>query len=135
MCKKARDEYEKYDYDIQRVQRGLNYCNSRLPRGYSMSDKTQSKGLCSIGRTKTKSGRAETDKSKLNRKRVINYPRKWRQNVSKQNKKMIFIYFTQHSALKLEKIKFLCYNIYNSTRIEILKHQEQGKEAEKATNY
>ena len=27
--------------------------------------------LCSIGRTKTKSGRAETDKSKLNRKRVI----------------------------------------------------------------
>ena len=26
------------------------------------------KGLCSIGRTKTKSGRAETDKSKLNRK-------------------------------------------------------------------
>ena len=29
------------------------------------------KGLCSIGRTKTKSGRAETDKSKLNRKRVI----------------------------------------------------------------
>ena len=26
------------------------------------------KGLCSIGRTKTKSGRAEMDKSKLNRK-------------------------------------------------------------------
>lgn len=52
------------------------------------------KGLCSIGRTKTKSGRAETDKLKLNRKRVINYPRKWRQNVSKQNKEMIFIYFT-----------------------------------------
>ena len=25
-------------------------------------------GLCSIGKTKTKSGRAETDKSKLNRK-------------------------------------------------------------------
>ena len=38
---KARGEYEKYDYDIQRVQRGLNYYNSRLPRGYSMSDKTQ----------------------------------------------------------------------------------------------
>ena len=38
---KARDKYEKYDYDIQRVQRGLNYCNSQLPRGYSMSDKTQ----------------------------------------------------------------------------------------------
>lgn len=36
---KARDEYEKYDYDIQRVQRGLNYCNSQLPRGYSMSYK------------------------------------------------------------------------------------------------
>ena len=36
---KARGEYEKYDYDIQRVQRGLNYCNSQLPRGYSMSDK------------------------------------------------------------------------------------------------
>lgn len=73
---KARGEYEKYDYDIQRVQRGLNYCNSRLPRGYSMSDKTQSKGLCSIGRTKTKSGRAEPDKSKLNRKRVIELPEK-----------------------------------------------------------
>ena len=58
---KARDKYEKYDYDIQRVLKNLNYYNSRLPRGYSMSDKTQSKGLCSIGRTKTKSGRAETD--------------------------------------------------------------------------
>ena len=36
---KARDEYEKYDYDIQRVLKNLNYYNSRLPRGYSMSDK------------------------------------------------------------------------------------------------
>ena len=34
------------------------------------------KGLCSIGRTKTKSGRAETDKSKLNKKRVIELPEK-----------------------------------------------------------
>ena len=34
------------------------------------------KGLCSIGRTKTKSGCAETDKSKLNRKRVIELPEK-----------------------------------------------------------
>ena len=34
------------------------------------------KGLCSIGRTKTKSGRVETDKSKLNRKRVIELPEK-----------------------------------------------------------
>ena len=42
---KARDEYEKYDYDIQRVLKNLNYYNSRLPRGYSMSDKTQSKVL------------------------------------------------------------------------------------------
>lgn len=73
---KARGEYEKYDYDIQRVLKNLNYYNSRLPRGYSMSDKTQSKGLCSIGRTKTKSGRAETDKSKLNIKRVIKLPEK-----------------------------------------------------------
>lgn len=49
---------------------------------------------------------------------------------------MGFICFTQHSALKLEKTKILCYNIYNSTRIEILKHQEQGKESEqKPTNY
>ena len=73
---KARDKYEKYDYDIQRVLKNLNYYNSRLPRGYSMSAKTQSKGLCSIGRTKIKSGRAETDKSKLNRKRVIELPEK-----------------------------------------------------------
>lgn len=36
----------------------------------------ESEGLCSIGRTKTKSGRAETDKSKLNRKRVIELPEK-----------------------------------------------------------
>ena len=49
---------------------------------------------------------------------------------------MIFIWFTQHSALKLEKLRFLCYNIFDSIRIEILKHQEQGKEAErKPTNY
>ena len=34
------------------------------------------KGLCSIGRTKTKSGCAETDKSKLNKKRVIKLPEK-----------------------------------------------------------
>ena len=34
------------------------------------------KGLCSIGRTKTKSGCAETDKSKLNRKRLIELPEK-----------------------------------------------------------
>lgn len=31
-------------------------------------DSEKQQGLCSIGRTKTKSGRAETDKSKLNRK-------------------------------------------------------------------
>lgn len=40
---KARGEYEKYDYDIQRVLKNLDYYYSRLPRGYSMSDKTQSK--------------------------------------------------------------------------------------------
>lgn len=34
----------------------------------AFSNKTVREGLCSIGRTKTKSGRAETDKSKLNRK-------------------------------------------------------------------
>ena len=38
--------------------------------------KTLKKGLCSIGRTKTKSGCAETDKSKLSRKRVIELPEK-----------------------------------------------------------
>ena len=47
-----------------------------------------------------------------------------------QNKEMIFICFTQNGALKLEKIKILCYNIFNSIRIEILKYQEQDKEAE-----
>ena len=46
---------------------------------------------------------------------------------------MIFICFTLHSALKLEKTKILCYNIFNSIHIEILKHQEQGKEAEQKT--
>ena len=34
------------------------------------------------------------------------------------------------TRLKLEKIKILCYNIFNSIRIEILKYQEQDKEAE-----
>lgn len=41
-----------------------------------MQDKLKNKGLCSIGRTKTKSGCAETDKSKLNKKRVIELPEK-----------------------------------------------------------
>lgn len=40
------------------------------------ADKDLKEGLCSIGKTKTKSGRAETDKSKLNRKRVIELPEK-----------------------------------------------------------
>ena len=49
---------------------------------------------------------------------------------------MGFICFTQHSALKLEKTKILCYNIFNSIRIGILKHKKQDKEAEqKPTNY
>lgn len=47
-----------------------------------------------------------------------------------QNKEMIFICFTQHGALKLEKTIILCYTIFNSIRIEILKYQEQDKEAE-----
>ena len=47
-----------------------------------------------------------------------------------QNKEMIFICFTQNGALKLEKIKILCYTIFGSIRIEIPKHQEQDKEAE-----
>lgn len=40
------------------------------------NNEKEKEGLCSIGRTKTKSGRAETDKSKLNRKRVIELPEK-----------------------------------------------------------
>ncbi len=43
------------------------------------NNKAPNEGLCSIGRTKTKSGCAETDetdKSKLNRKRVIELPEK-----------------------------------------------------------
>ena len=43
---------------------------------------------------------------------------------------MSFIRFTLHSALKLEKTKILCYNILDNIRIEILKYQEQDKEAE-----
>ena len=50
----------------------INLVNSALLAFY----KDKLKGLCSIGRTKTKSGRAETDKSKLNRKRVIELPEK-----------------------------------------------------------
>ena len=34
------------------------------------------------------------------------------------------------AGYKLEKIKILCYTIFNSIRIEIPKHQEQDKEAE-----
>ena len=40
------------------------------------ADEYVDEGLCSIGRTKTKSGCAETDKSKLNKKRVIELPEK-----------------------------------------------------------
>lgn len=47
-----------------------------------------------------------------------------------QNKEMIYICFTWHSALKLEKTIILCYNILDNIRIEILKYQEQDKEAE-----
>ena len=43
---------------------------------FSNHYKKVEEGLCSIGRTKTKSGCAETDKSKLNRKRVIELPEK-----------------------------------------------------------
>ena len=42
-----------------------------------------------------------------------------------QNKEMIFICFTQNGALKLEKIKILCYNIFDGIRIEILKYQDR----------
>ena len=42
-----------------------------------------------------------------------------------QNKEMIYICFTQHGALKLEKIKILCYTIFGSIRIEILKYQDR----------
>lgn len=31
---RERIEYEKNDYDIARVHRGISYCNSQLPRGY-----------------------------------------------------------------------------------------------------
>lgn len=31
---RERIEYEKNDYDIARVNRGISYCNSQLPRGY-----------------------------------------------------------------------------------------------------
>lgn len=41
-------------------------CGGCVYRG--LTYKKELEGLCSIGRTKTKSGRAETDKSKLNRK-------------------------------------------------------------------
>ena len=47
-----------------------------------------------------------------------------------RNKEMIFICFTRHGALKLEKTIILCYTIFDSIRIEIPKHQEQDKEAE-----
>lgn len=51
-----------------------------------------------------------------------------------QNKETVFICFTRHGALKLEKIIILCYNIFDSIRVKILKYQEQDKEAEQKTN-
>lgn len=54
---------------------GLFFAETRVDCACA-ADNHLAKGLCSIGRTKTKSGRAETDKSKLNRKRVIELPEK-----------------------------------------------------------
>ncbi len=51
-------------------------CVPSVTKVKTKMNKANYKGLCSIGRTKTKSGRAETDKSKLNRKRVIELPEK-----------------------------------------------------------
>ena len=67
---KARDKYEKYDYDIQRVQRGLNYCNSQLPRGYSFVQtfgKTKSKGKSSYSKSNRRS------KAKANIFEILTY--------------------------------------------------------------
>ena len=41
--KKVSDEYNKYDYDIQRVNNGLNYCKSQLPRGYTSTGNKKQK--------------------------------------------------------------------------------------------
>jgi len=41
--KKVSDEYNKYDYDIQRVNNGLNYCKSQLPRGYNSTGNKKQK--------------------------------------------------------------------------------------------
>lgn len=43
---RERVEYEKHDYDIDRVYRGLSYCNSQLPRGYLAAENDKErKGL------------------------------------------------------------------------------------------
>ena len=41
--KKVSDAYNKYNYDIQRVNNGLNYCKSQLPRGYTSTGNKKQK--------------------------------------------------------------------------------------------
>lgn len=64
-----RVEYEKHDYDIDRVNRGLSYCDSLLPWGYSA---------------------AENDKK--SKKRSKSYGKSYRRAMSKWDARGIFLY-------------------------------------------
>lgn len=59
---RERIEYEKNDYDIDRVNRGISYCNSQLPRGYlaAENDKERKKKIKSYGK-KYRKGMAKWD--------------------------------------------------------------------------
>lgn len=75
---RERVEYEKHDYDIDRVYRGLSYCNSQLPRGYLA---------------------AENDKER--KKRIKSNNKRYRRSMAKCDAHDIFIYTLIAGALGL----------------------------------
>lgn len=75
---RERIEYEKNDYDIARVNRGISYCNSQLPRGYLA---------------------AENDKER--RKKSKSYEKKYRKGMAKWDALEIFIHTLIAGAIGL----------------------------------
>lgn len=75
---RERIEYEKNDYDIARVHRGISYCNSQLPRGYLA---------------------AENDKER--RKKSKSYEKKYRKGMAKWDALEIFIHTLIAGAIGL----------------------------------
>lgn len=75
---RERIEYEKNDYDIDRVNRGISYCNSQLPRGY-----------------------LATENNKERKKKIKSYGKKYRKGTAKWDALEIFIHTLIAGAIGL----------------------------------